>query len=67
MQQETVLPKNAKLTLSDFEETLHPVKKTSALGKGSYGIVKLVREKGNPKSPLYALKAVNNNHELICN
>ena len=65
MQTTTQQPKKEKFTLASFEEAIHPVKKTSALGRGSYGIVKLVKEKGNAKSPLYAMKTVYQKTKLI--
>lgn len=50
--------KKVRPTPTDYEEALHPTKKTAILGKGSYGIVKLVREKANPNGPFYAMKMV---------
>ena len=50
-------PKLPKRKLEDFEFAIHPQKATSDLGKGSYGSVKLVREKENPDK-LYAMKIV---------
>lgn len=46
-----------KRTLQDFEVVTHPQKSTSDLGKGSYGSVKLVKEKGKGDK-LYAMKIV---------
>ncbi len=58
-QSTTVQSKKPKLTLADFEEAFLPDTQTSALGKGSYGVVKLVKQKDNPNGPLYAMKIVN--------
>ena len=59
MQQATpVQNKKAKLTFDDFEEVLLPDKQTSAIGKGSYGVVRLVKQKNTPNGPLLAMKIV---------
>jgi len=50
--------KQKKKTVDDFELVNVPNKTTSDLGKGSYGQVKLVKEKGNPSSKCYAMKVV---------
>jgi len=52
--------KQKKKTVDDFELVNVPNKTTSDLGKGSYGQVKLVKEKGNPSSKCYAMKVVKN-------
>jgi len=51
-------PKQKKKTVDDYELANVPNKTTSDLGKGSYGQVKLVKEKGNPSSKLYAMKVI---------
>ena len=51
--------KGSKKCLEDYEVVNLPNKTTSDLGKGSYGSVKLVKEKGNPNpNQLYAMKIV---------
>ena len=46
-----------KKCLSDYEETLAKNKNTSELGTGSYGCVKLVKDKDD--NGLFAMKIVN--------
>ena len=46
-----------KKAVEDFEEVEIPNKQAD-LGKGSFGIVKLVKEKGDISSTLYAMKVV---------
>lgn len=46
-----------KKSLDDYEVVNHPTKSTPDLGKGSYGCVKLVKEKGKGDK-LYAMKIV---------
>ena len=51
--------KGSKKCLDDYEVVNLPNKTSSDLGKGSYGSVKLVKEKGNPNpNQLYAMKIV---------
>ena len=51
--------KGPKKTLEDYEVVNVPNKNSADLGKGSYGSVKLVKEKGNPNSnKLFAMKIV---------
>ena len=51
--------KGPKKSLDDYEVVNVPNKTSADLGKGSYGSVKLVKEKGNPNSnKLFAMKIV---------
>jgi len=54
----TTRSQNKKKKLEDFEEVEMPNRNNSDLGRGSYGIVKLVKEKGDSSSKLYAMKVV---------
>ena len=51
-------PRVPKKTLEDYETVIVPTKGTPDLGKGSYGSVKLVKEKGNTNNEYFAMKIV---------
>ena len=51
-------PRVQKKTLDDYETVILPSKGTADLGKGSYGSVKLVKEKGNSNNEYFAMKIV---------
>ncbi len=53
----TNLKKRVK-SIEDFEDVEMPNRINSELGKGSFGLVKLVKEKGDLSSKLYAMKVV---------
>ena len=54
----TSINKGIKKNLDDYEVVNVPNKTSADLGKGSYGSVKLVKEKGTNSNKLFAMKIV---------
>lgn len=52
----TTKSRHKRRTIEDYEFVDHPEKNTSDLGKGTYGRVKLVKDKRNDQ--LFAMKIV---------